>query len=131
MKKAKGHGEPKWFRLFGGPSSVRELALQLKQVFCYEFLYRQWSTVVHAGGCLENIAADKDGKPVVRPIRHPDGLQAIVSFAGTLCIELSRLLVERYSPDQREAFVGEYVTNLRDRHLKISSKCDLIQAPWK
>jgi len=129
-KKAKGR-EPPWFELFGGPSSVRDLAHHLKKVFSYEFLYRQWSTAVHAGGCLENIAADNDGNTVVRPIRHPDGLQALVSFAASMCLELSRRLVAIYAPEQSEAFAADYVANLRQRHLEVSDRHGLIRAPWK
>jgi len=123
--------EPHWYELFGGPSSVRELALLLKQVWWYEFLYRQWSTAVHAGGCLENIAADKEGTQVVRPIRHPDGLQHMVSLAASLCIKLSRLLIDRYAPDRNQEFLQSYMKNLRQRYLRISNKKPLINMPWK
>jgi hypothetical protein len=130
-KKAKKGRKPQWYELFGGPSSVRELALHLKQVFCYEFLYRQWSTTVHAGGCLENIAVDKEGNRVVRPIRHPDGLQQMASIAASLCIELSRRLIDRYAPEQNQAFTQAYATNLQQRYLRISNKQPLINMPWK
>lgn len=130
-KRRKKGGDPKWFQLFDGPCSVRQLALHLKQVFCYEFLYRQWSTAVHAGGCLENVAADEKGNMVVRPIRHPDGLQAMVSFAGTMSVQLASLLVEHYAPEQLGAFRESYIANLRQRHLDVSGKSDLIRAPWK
>ena len=130
-KKAKKGREPQWYELFGGQSSVRELALHLKQVLCYEFLYRQWSTTVHAGGCLENFAVDKEGNRVVRPIRHPDGLQQMASIAASLCIELSRRLIDRYAPEKKQDFSKSYMDNLRERHLRISNKQPLINVPWK
>jgi hypothetical protein len=123
--------EPQWFELFGGPGSVRELAIHLHQVFCYEFLYRQWSSAVHASGCLESIAAGEGGKAAVRPIRHPEGLQALVSFSGTICLQLARLLVEHYAPEQRKHFAEAYVANLQQRYLEVSSKTNIITAPWR
>ena len=129
--KKKRRADPYWYSLFGGPSNIRSLAIYVKHALWYEFLYRNWSDTVHAGGCLENRAKSEDGTHVMRPIRHPDGLQAWVSLAGTMCLELCRRLIDHYAPDQRERFRIDYVNNLQARLKAICDHSNLINAPWK
>jgi hypothetical protein len=72
-------GEPEWFSLFGGPQNVRELAIRVKWLGMYEFLYRQWSNETHAGRAMEAVGS-KDGVPVMRPIRLRRGDRATCLF---------------------------------------------------
>ena len=72
--KAKRKHDPEWFSLFGGPQSVRDLAIRVKWAGTYEFLYRTWSNEVHAGRAMESIGR-RNGIIVMRPIRHPEELQ--------------------------------------------------------
>jgi hypothetical protein len=123
------NSDPAWFSLFGGPANVRELAIYLKQPAMYEFMYRQWSDKVHAGSVLENVARSSEGQQVRRPIRHPDGLPAVLTFAGGFCLELARRLLLAYAPEQMSALRTHYIEDLRGRQQTLRST--VIRAPWK
>ena len=129
VRKARKH-DPQWYELFGGPYSIRELALRTGQVSCYEFLYRPWSDSVHAASCLESIGQDESGMTVMRPIRHPEGLQLVAFFATTICLELSRLLIQVYALEKAEEFRAYFVQNLREHYQALAGP-DLFIVPWK
>jgi hypothetical protein len=44
---------PKWYRLFGGPKNIEELAKHLEQKTLYELLYRKWSEPTHGGNSVQ------------------------------------------------------------------------------
>jgi hypothetical protein len=112
---AKGD-KSRWHSLFDGPRNVRALALYLKRGFWYEFLYSDWSGRVHAGSALRNIGTnskepDRSGF-AVRPLRHPDGLRHVYSFATGITLALAHLLSQRYlsqigRDDLRKFYVEE------------------------
>jgi hypothetical protein len=122
--------EPEWYSLFGGPGSVRDLAYHLKHGAVYEALYRSWSNFIHAGGAMSNITCGKDGQPVFRPVRHPEGLETICILAAGICTNLARIVVQAYQPAERERFQTIYATSIRDRVLQLC-KGKLIDAPWR
>ncbi len=79
-----------WHSLFGGPKSIRQLAVHLKRAFWYEFLYSEWSGRVHAGLALRSIGTNskEPGRQgfAVRPLRHPDGLRTVYCFGTALAM---------------------------------------------
>jgi hypothetical protein len=126
----KHKGRASWFSLFGGPRDIRALALHLKHAAMYEFLYRHWSNSVHAGDCFSNVAG-KSGAVVIRPIRHPEGLQQSVVMAVGLCLSVNRILLDRYgTAEQKEESRGYYVANIQDDYHALW-KGELIRAQWK
>jgi hypothetical protein len=121
---------PQWFSLFDGPSNIRDLAKAAGFPALYEFLYWHWSDAVHAGGVLDNIYRGENGCTVLRPLRHPEGVQTAVNLAAGICTSLARRLVQYYVPDRVEEFNLRYTSEVRDRYLALS-KLELIKAPWK
>ncbi len=127
-KKAK-NSDPEWYSLFGGPSSVRALAKEVGQPGMYEFLYRYWSNEVHAGSAM-NATGKKDGKQVIRPIRHPEELQQAVNLASSFGLMLGRRLLEVYAPERLEQFREEYQQKFQARSRALRGRT-IIEAPWR
>lgn len=121
--------DPAWYSLFGGPASVRELAIHLRMAGFYEWLYRMWSENVHAGMAMEALGR-KGGTTVVRPVRHPEQLQSAVQHAAALALLLAKRLVEVYSPAKWPQLQAHYTEKISKRATELGSG-PLIHAPWK
>lgn len=123
--------DPEWFALFGGPRDVRSLAIHLKLGAAYEGLYRSWSDVIHAGSGLNHVGpSDQPDTIVIRPIRHPDGLESACSLAAQICLNTASSLVQRYGPEQWERFRQTYSENISPRYMRVCTG-NLITAPWR
>lgn len=123
--------DPEWFALFGGPRDVRSLAIQLKLGAVYEGLYRSWSDVIHAGSGFNHVGpSDQPGTIMIRPIRHPDGLELACTFAAEFCLNTARALVQKYDLAQWERFRETYSEKIGPHYVEIS-KGTLIKAPWR
>jgi hypothetical protein len=128
---SKGKNSQHWFSLFGGPKDVCRLASHLKWTGMYEFLYRHWSNNVHAGDCLEDFGPGDNGTVSIRPLRHPEGLQSLVSMAVSISLAVGRTLLARYGTEQqREQFRDHYIANLQQRNMALRQG-EVINAPWR
>lgn len=127
-------GDPPWFSLFGGPRSISALASHLNKAIWYHFLYSDWSDVVHAGSGLTHIAknvADQGGPVVIRPLRHPEGLQSLILIVAGLCLELTRALMASYgNRAQQEEMKDGYTRTIRSR-MEALTTAELINVSWK
>jgi hypothetical protein len=121
--------DPDWYALFGGPTSVQALATKVGVPAKYEFLYSYWSNEVHAGSALEAIG-QKDGDPVIRPIRQPDELQPAVNFAGHFSLALAKQIVEAYEPAKMDDLRTLYIDKIQKRAAELR-KVKVIKAPWR
>lgn len=129
--KAGTRGDPEWFALFGGPRTVRELALRLKLGAAYEVLYRGWSDVVHAGSGLNHVApSGQSGIIHIRPIRHPEGIETACNLGANMCLHTARHIVHAYAPEQFDRFRQAYMETLRSRHMQLCRE-RLSNAPWR
>ena len=83
-----------WYRLFGGPSDLRALAVHLRHGVHYEFLYRQWSTTAHAQDLLPVAPTGKGWVPIGK-LRNPKDLEMskVANFASTFIIKATRLIL--------------------------------------
>jgi hypothetical protein len=125
----KRRGDPAWYSLFGGPGSVRELAISLQMAGMYEFLYRMWSESVHAGMAIEALGR-KGGNTVVRPVRHPEQLQSAVQHAAFFALELSERIVKAYAPAKWPQLHAQYKEKIGKRVGELGTR-QVISAPWK
>ncbi len=97
----------------------------------YEGLYRSWSDVIHAGSGLNHVGpSDLTGTIVIRPIRHPEGLESACSLAAKICLNTARNLVQKYGPDQWEHFCQTYSEKISPMYMQVC-KGNLINAPWR
>jgi hypothetical protein len=103
-----------WYQLFGGPNTLRELAREVGREGTYEGLYGEWSILGHAkDALLRHLVEGQNGGPAVRPIRNPETIPQTVSHAVSLALEATRLMIEKYRPDERTRYGEWYVKNVR------------------
>src|SRR5439155_13732632 len=109
LKHAKGgkKGTPPWFSLFGGPRSIRQLALHLKLGATYDTLYNDWSESVHAGGAMLTVAGPHS---TVRMLRHPQRAQLVTSLGVSFTSQITRAMLMRYAPERMEEWKNWYLT---------------------
>ena len=119
QRKKELNNEPSWFALYSGPRTIQGLASHLGKAGWYEFLYSDWSDVVHAGSGMGYAAKNTSGGSlpvVIRPLRHPDGLQNLVVISAGLCLELARAVLKVYGTEaDRQEMHERYTAQIRDR----------------
>ena len=93
-------GRRKWYRLYGGPNNIRELAHHVGRAAQYDFLYRYWSRVSHAHDFAPFIARTPDGKGTIRGIRDPNDLRSVANFAATFMLGATRILIGKFRPGE-------------------------------
>lgn len=88
---------PRWYSLFGGPRSVRELAEQCGLLDMYETKYREWSASLHAQGGLHRVFRLSDDEHItMRGLRHPDDLYFVVNMTVSFLVMSMMMLTNRY-----------------------------------
>ena len=91
---------PKWFSLFGGPGSLRELAKRLKIEGQYLTLYGYWSRVSHAEDYARFSRRDAASDPTVRLIRDSSQMIEIAWFAASFMLRATRLVLGKFRPSE-------------------------------
>lgn len=103
-----------WYQLFGGPNTLRKLAREVGREGAYEGLYGEWSILGHAkDALLRHLVESQNGSPAVRPIRNPNTIPQTVSHAVSFALEATRLMIEKYRPDERTRYGEWYVRDVR------------------
>ncbi len=114
--RTRGERSPKWFRLFGGPRTLFELAQRLKEGAHYEILYRYWSEVAHATSVERIIAPDKSGSFGVRRMRDPNDTGQIASMAASFLLEATRRMLLRFRPGEEGNLKTWYIVEVQARN---------------
>ncbi|MGB2963699.1 MAG: DUF5677 domain-containing protein [Anaerolineales bacterium] len=96
----KKHKNPKWFHLFKGPSTIRDLAVHHKMGGSYEILYRYWSRSAHGQDLLSFISRTVDGESAIGKIRNTKDLALAASLASTFLLGATRKLIKKYRPGE-------------------------------
>lgn len=115
---------PHWYQLFGGPSSIQQLAYVLNHHVHYDFLYRQWSTVAHAHDFSKFLAVDSTGESGIRGIRDAGPLQEVSRFAATFMVEATRRMIAEFRPG--EDFSKYYEAEVGDLFRQVMSRRDFF-----
>jgi hypothetical protein len=102
-------GDPEWYSLFSGPKNLEQLAYKVKCAGPYQLLYRPWSGQAHAASTMRNLRESEDAVHL-RPIRHPDGIAAVVHFSAMLTLGLASDLIARYAPEKMADAKKRYAT---------------------
>ena len=90
-------GRMKWYSLFEGPSSVREMAKSLSQLDDYLIFYREMSKTVHATDLRRRLITARDGtSPAVTVIRSPIGMPSAYLWGIVIGLELTRAVMNHY-----------------------------------
>jgi len=93
-------GKKEWYRLYGGPDNVRELARHVGKIVQYDFLYRYWSRVSHGHDFTPFIVKTPDGDSGIRGIRDASELKSVANFAATFMLNATRILIKKFRPDE-------------------------------
>jgi hypothetical protein len=110
-----------WYMLFGGPTSIENMANVTGNSGLYEVFYRHTSGFVHGTTILSN-AIDEVG---LNQIRLPFNAQFVCSFSLSLCFILFKKYIEFYCKDRMPDYLRWYLS-LRDGYLFVS-KNDIIK----
>ncbi len=94
-------GQKKWYKLFNGPKDIKHLAIHLKRNFWYDFLYKNWSSTIHAHNFAPFITRVGEGQGAINALRPKDEIQDITGFATSMMVEATRLILKRFRPSER------------------------------
>ena len=110
--------QPKvWYRLYGGPNNLHDLAHRVGRAALYDFLYRHWSRVAHAQDFGPFITATSSGRTTIRPIRDPSEMKNSANFAATIFLVATIAMLNKFRPG--EDFSTWYERDVRQRYVQI------------
>lgn len=113
----KRHFDVAWYRP-SGPSSIGDMAKRLNLDAEYDFFYSEFSDISHAGAFEKHIKFD-GGAVVFEPIRSPERIRAVVNIVSTLALNVYRLVIDKYVPEEMDTFNKNYITRWRNRFLSV------------
>ncbi len=118
--KSKRKRKPRWYSLFGGPSNLRDLAIQLNRGAQYELLYRYWSSITHADDISRFLTKTKKGQPVFKPLRNPENLGLISVIASSLILHATQHVMGKFRPGESRSLGSWYIREVRNLHLALT-----------
>lgn len=100
--------KPTWHSLFGGPTSVAEMADRLQLSSFYEF-YRPLSEEVHASTAMRSVRRDsKTNRARFRPMRHPELASEYLDLCVALLMKLYSEVLERFSSKETVELLSKW-----------------------
>lgn len=117
-RKLKAHNV-NWYSFYGGPPNLRELAKYLNRESEYDFLYRYWSDIIHVGALSHFLTRTNVGSPAFKAIRYNNELKQIGQVSSIFIIDATRLMIKKYCGGEEQGFTNWYITEIRDRFLKL------------
>lgn len=90
--------KPEWHSFYGGPITIRDLAKTLGQLRTYQFLYKTWSELVHAGDGGRWLTKTSSGQPAFHALRNPVDFLQVANVAISLLLSGMMCMVKRYAP---------------------------------
>lgn len=112
-------GQAKWYRLYGGPNNIKDLAHLVGRGAQYDYLYRYWSRVSHAHDFAPFMARTSDGQAAIRGIRDPSDLKNVANFAASFMLGGTRLLIGKFRPGEDTR--TWYVRDVRPGYMQLLS----------
>jgi hypothetical protein len=110
-------GRRHWYRLYGGPNDLRELAHCVGKSALYDFMYRYWSRVSHAEDFGAFLAKAADGQGTIGPIRDPNEMKNSANFAATVFLSATIAMIRKFRPG--EDIRRWYEREVRPRYVRI------------
>ena len=102
---------PRWYSLFGGPSTIEQLAGRVKLSALYESHYRSWSQPLHGTDIFANkLFPDALGNTNVVQLRFVGDAQSVCADAFTMSAHLFRSFVSSLLPQHEEETQAWYRT---------------------
>jgi hypothetical protein len=91
---------PRWYALFGGPTSIELLARAVEKDALYQVLYRHWSGVAHAEDISRFITRTPSGQSAIRPLRDPLDVPQVATLAASVFLDASNSLLGHFRPSE-------------------------------
>ncbi|BCC13992.1 hypothetical protein BC30048_4419 [Bacillus cereus] len=105
-KKFKNNHEPKWYSLFNGPTSIKQLVNKLNDTKIYNY-YEVLSLEAHGYEALNGLNnTDIVNEPFsFKPIRNTENFDHFAGMAKTLCTSASHEVIKYMSPELNSEFI--------------------------
>lgn len=117
MKNPKRKTPPAWHSLFGGPTTIKQMAEHVGMAGGYDVLYSYWSEYIHAGAAMGTVRGpDKQ----IRSLRDPTGCQLSASLGVSFVIRGTRQMIERYAPARLPEFASWYTADVQARYMSLT-----------
>jgi hypothetical protein len=105
-RRGKRDYDPAWHQVLGF-KSLRQVADDVSRLSEYQMMYGRGSEAMHSGLYKDHIRFHKGGFKLL-PLRHLRDANSVLRFAMMLAVRTYRLILERYRPDELEAFGRRY-----------------------
>jgi hypothetical protein len=110
-----------WFSLFGGPSSIEQLALRIGFGGVYQILYRHLSESVHGVGVVSGKMESKNGLGAIRHTHAPDHIEYVFSTTIFFAFTLIQSALKELAPEKQGSFGELYIKELREPFIRASA----------
>jgi hypothetical protein len=111
---------PQWYQLFGGPPNAEALARHLKRGAQYAWLYRHWSTIVHAQDFSSLLTRTKAGRSVIKRLRDTGDIKLTATLGATFCMDATRMAMGKYRTEELGDFAKWYKNEARTSYLLLA-----------
>lgn len=93
-------GKKAWYRLFKGPSDIRNLAKRVGRSAQYDFFYKHWSQVSHAHEFSSFILSSALNDVGIRPLRDKSEFATVASNARSILLGATHAIVKKFRPEE-------------------------------
>jgi len=91
---------PNWYNLFGGPSNLRQLAIDLDRGGQYEVLYRSWSRITHGIDISRFLGKDSEGEHAIKALRDPNRIKTTTILSSAFIVTATSKMLEKFRPGE-------------------------------
>jgi hypothetical protein len=114
----KGKYDPHWYSLFGGPSSIGQLAKEAGMEREYKILYSGMSEITHGSAFRKHFKVEDKGL-VFEPIRQPEDIKQFLTLVVSLAIKTYSALLTKYRPGELTNFSKKYLAEWKPQIARI------------
>jgi hypothetical protein len=88
----------------------------------YDILYRQWSTITHAGDLSRYLMRTAEGAPAFKPPHNAEDLKVVSQYAASLILDATIKTLRKFRPGEEASLGSWYLREIRHRYLLLSSE---------
>jgi hypothetical protein len=108
-------GDPdRWYRAFGGPANLKELARTVGMELVHRILYAPWSGFAH-GNQTNRMEMPGDDGFYIRPMRDGEGWEHLLEITTALTLRVFSSLIQRFRDGEQQALARWHDQILRPR----------------
>lgn len=107
-----------WYSIFGGPSSIRQLANSINRMVEYQVFYSSYSQFMHSSHFEKNVTFE-DRKVIFENIRSVENILPDLNFACSLIFRVYRWITLKYLPSESQQFGMKYLQDWREQYHKL------------